>query len=665
MKFSPAYWSIVVLVLYHFALGTCPAHPPMAKSDKARTNRQLAAFIRSRLTHFSVDGQWQGDPDLKPNRSLEPLALSHALLASGDTKAISQANAYLSNANDLEWHRATFILLRYKALLTEKSRQNIRLILDRIAPEYLKPSWDFVGTNDNFPAMATAGCALYGEISGKKEYIQKAYERLLRFKAQLERSGVNSEYSSQAYCFLQIEPMAMLAEFTANAKLKTLALQVEERFWFDVLGHYYLPAHKMAAPYSRAYAWDMRGAGLTYSMLESVIPQLVPFQYLDDYFGSSEEWIKCRNAACYGITYHCPQYLVDELVNRKYLYSFIATADGSPGSDELDLAMHGLTMQTRTANEDDGVTEYGSWQTRIETYMTPKYALSSSLIPFHSGAQTENFLLVYPRKTVGQPQRNTATVFSRLVVNDQFTLKTPSHGYGDYGVVFDEMGRRMAIQEKNTVMVIYKPKPFLNKGLTSLRTCVFIPHSDWMTGPNPLDEVWIGDEKLAQKTGVSSRAEPVFVKDGNVYMAYIPLIGETMGGQPPVTVEEKEGYTILSFYNYRGPAIDLARRDLQNKGNGFICEVASSDEYPSFEAFRKVMLASIVHDEYRTYVHYRSNMVRNTKYERKGLSIEHEYSPGSEGIRFSAVNGQYLAKPRLKVSGGASSKIPLNTPELR
>jgi hypothetical protein len=627
--------------------------------DNQKATKQLSAFVEKRLNYFNQNGQWQGPIDLKVSRSLEPLALSHALLASGNTKAVEQANSYLSNAKDLEWHRANYIFLKYAALLSEKSKKNIRVILDKIAPEYLKPNWNFVGTNDNFPAMATAGCAMYAEISGDKTYSDKAYNRLLRFKEQLERCGVNSEYSSQAYCFLQIEPMAMLAEFTKNEPLKNLALKVEERFWFDVLGHFYLPAQKMAAPYSRAYSWDMRGQGLTYSMLEMVLGKSIPFRYLDDYFTDSEEWIKCRNAACYGISYHCPQYLVDELLSRKYPYSFIATADGSPGSDDIELIANGLTMQTRSFDQDDDITEYGSWQTRIETYMTPKYALSSSLVPFHSGAQTENFLLVYPRKNVRENHKNTATVFSRLVINDKMTLKTPSGGYGDYGVVFDEIGRRMVIQDKNVAMVIYKPKSFLNKGVSSLRTCVFIPNNDWMHGENSINEIWIGNTKLEGFEGNSTKSATVFVKDGDVFMAFIPLIGVDKGVKKPVTIEQKDGYTILSFYNYKGQAVDFTKRAFQNTGNGFVCEVSSSEE-SSFEAFRQKILAAKTTDEYRAYIHYRNNSVRNTRYEREGLSIENEYSPATESIRFIAVNGQYLSKPRLEVSGNATKRIPLN-----
>ena len=88
-----------------------------------------------------------------------------------------------------------------------------------------------------------------------------------------------------------------------------------------------------------------------------------------------------------------------------------------------------------------------------------------------------------------------------------------------------------------------------------------------------------------------------------------------------------------------------------NTGNGFVCDIASSDEYASFEAFREKMSKSKIIDEYVENVHSRRNVVRHTRYEREGLVLENEYSPCSEGIRYSTVNGHYISKPRIQVTG--------------
>lgn len=652
---SYSLFQLFVLALF---CGSCSLSNPknvdtqaFAQPVAGRAQKQLEAFIPKRLNYFSPQGGWIGPVQIKQSRSLEPLALSHALLESGNPKAVEQANFYLSNAQNLEWHRACFILLKYPKLLTEAAVKNVRSVLDRISTEYLKPSWDFVGVNDNFPSMATCGLGLYGEISGKKEYTEAALKRLLKYKDQLIRSGVCSEYSSQAYCFLQIEGMAMLAEYTSNQELKKLSLEVEAFYWFDVLGHFYLPARKMSAPYSRAYAWDMRGQGLTYSMLEQVIGNYLPSRLLDDYYDESEEWIKCRNSACYGVTYHCPEKYVQQLVNRKYPYSFIALGDGSPSSDDMEMALHNITMQNRKPLEDDGIMEYPAWQTRIETYMTNKYSVSTSTVPFHSGAQTENFLIVYPKKDFEQNFRNTATIFSRLVINNNETLDKTTDGYGDHGIVYDERGRRMAIQDKNTAMVLYKPKADFCADVKSLKTSVYIPDNNWMKGNNSPDEIWIGNKKTNKTAVFSDKYETVYLKDGNVFMAFIPLVPTSLPIRNAVQIEFRSGYTVLSFCSYEGEPRSFSKRAFMNIGSGFVCEIASSDEYSSFDAFRDKMSKVKITDEYRENVHSRMNTIRHTKYERNGIVLENEYSPCSEGIRYSTVNGQYISKPRIEVSG--------------
>lgn len=357
-----------------------------------------------------------------------------------------------------------------------------------------------------------------------------------------------------------------------------------------------MPARKMSAPFSRAYAWDMRGQGLTYSMLEQVIGKYLPFRLLDDYFEPSEEWIKCRNAACYGVTYHCPVKYVHQLVNRKYPYSFIAMADGSPSSDDMEMAIHNVTMQNRKGMKDDGIMEYPAWQTRIETYMTSKYSISTSTLPFHSGSQTENFLIVYPRTDFKLNFRNTATIFSRLIINNDETLDKSTDGYGDHGIVFNEKGRRMAIQDKNTAMVLYKPKADFCKNVKSLKTCIYIPDNNWMKNNTRIDEIWIGNKKIDSNTSFSTKSETVFLKDGNVFMAFVPLIPTSLPVDKAVQIEFRSGYTVLSFSSYEGTPRSFFKREFMNTGSGFVCEIASSDEYASSESFRKSMAQTKITD---------------------------------------------------------------------
>jgi hypothetical protein len=557
-----------------------------------------------------------------------------------------------------EWHRTNYFLSKYDSLISAKAKQEINVHLDKIADGFLEDHWNFVGTNDNFPCMATCGNILYAERTVNKEQLEKGMERLSQFKAQLTRSGVNTEYSSQAYCFLQIEPIAMIAELTKDEEIRKLALKIEERLWIDVLGHYHLPSGKMAGPWSRSYQWDMRGVGLPFSMFDYVLGEITPFVFLDDYFLPSEEWIKVRAASCYGNEYHCPQYLIDWVKNRKYPFHFIGTADGSASYDDLGMKKLGLNADTMNPFIDYDLEPYGAWNSRIETYMTKKYTVGSSTVPYHSGQQTESFLITYPKKNIDISPRNTATIFSRCIINGQETLSGHTDGYGDRSILFSERGRRMVAQHKNTVMVLYKPKRYNRTKVTSLSVGIYIPNDQWGDGTNTIDELWVGDRKVSGNIFTAKDNMTVYIRDGDVYMAFIPLVPVNYGTDYNLRVREHAGYTIVEFFNYQGEEKDFSRNQFALTGNGFICEVASTDEYPSFEAFKDKISQSKVVDEYRAYRHYRRNSQRYTRYYCNDLVLENEYSPIDEGLRFQTYNSEYLKKPILEVDGLDTSKIP-------
>ncbi|SIT08788.1 hypothetical protein SAMN05421766_10954 [Zobellia uliginosa] len=629
--------------------------------DKERAKDQLKHFFTpKRLAYFSKQGEWKGKEEWGFTRSLEPLAYCQAALASGNKKAIAQANRYLENFPDYyqEWHRVNFLLSKYGALISEKAKVKLEGHLKSIADGFLEDHWNFVGTNDNFPCMATCGNILYGERTGNTIQVEKGRERLQMFKRQLTRSGVNTEYSSQAYCFLQIEPIAMIAEMAQDSTIKKLALEIEERLWIDVLAHYHLPTAKMVGPWSRAYQWDMRGVGLPFAMFDFVLGDLTPYFRLDDYFLPSEEWIKVRAASCYGNEYHCPKYLVDWVKNRQYPFHFLATADGCASYDDRGMEKLGLNADAMDPFVDYDLEPYGAWNSRIETYMTEKYTIGSASIPYHSGEQTESFLVTYPKKNIVESPKNTATIFSRFIVNGQEKLSGATDGYGDRGILYSERGRRLVTQHKNTAVVLYRPKRYKREQVSSLSVGIYIPNDQWGDGANTIDEIWVGDDKIPGKDFTAKGHKTIYVKDGEVYMAFVPLVPVNYGSEYDLRIQEREGYTVIEFFNYQGEPIDFTRNQFALIGNGFVCEVASTEEYSSFEQFRKKIGGAKVEDNYRAYQHYRKNPHRYVKYDRGDLFIETEYSPIDEGVRYQTVNGKNVIKPVLETDGLEIGRIP-------
>lgn len=282
--------------------------------------------------------------------------------------------------------------------------------------------------------------------------------------------------------------------------------------------------------------------------------------------------------------------------------------------------------------------------------MTDHYSLGSSLVPYHSGAQTENFLAVYRN---GDHPRDVATVFSRLVINDDMALLAETDGYGNQGIVFNEWGRKIVVQEKNKAVVSYMPNLGFRKNVRSLKTCVFFPNERWGTGEQPFEEIWIGDSQAMIIDDSDVTVGPVCFRDGQVFMAIIPL-----SDSQRMELENRDGYTILSFTHYSGEEKTFTRRGFASMGGGFAFVIAFLAEYKTFTLFREAVADATAVSRYRNNVHYRQNPTRILEFTFDGDILKMEYSPASEGIRYVTINGQPQERPRLKVTGFQVETLP-------
>ncbi len=93
-------------------------------------------------------------------------------------------------------------------------------------------------------------------------------------------------------------------------------------------------------------------------------------------------------------------------------------------------------------------------------------------------------------------------------------------------------------------------------------------------------------------------------------------------------------------------------------GNGFVCEMGSKAEDGSFEAFRRRFADVTVRDFYRRTIHSRGAYTRHVHYSRPGLTLEMEYNPATEGIRYQAINGKVPDAPQLEATGLALERVP-------
>ena len=86
--------------------------------------------------------------------------------------------------------------------------------------------------------------------------------------------------------------------------------------------------------------------------------------------------------------------------------------------------------------------------------------------------------------------------------------------------------------------------------------------------------------------------------------------------------------------------------------------MSSKAEAGSFEAFRKRFASVTVRDFYRRTVHSRGAYTRHVHYSRPRLSLEMEYSPATEGIRYQTINGKVPDAPQLEATGLPVERVP-------
>src|SRR5690606_37706072 len=104
----------------------------------------------------------------------------------------------------------------------------------------------------------------------------------------------------------------------------------------------------------------------------------------------------------------------------------------------------------------------------------------------------------------------------------------------------------------------------------------------------PLDEIWVGSDRVDGLPFHSGWQQPVMIRDGSIYLAMRPLQPVNLGGaEPALEIAEANNHLIVSIYNLRDsePRMFPAFM-LDHTHNGVIFEIGSSSEYGNFSAFR-------------------------------------------------------------------------------
>lgn len=543
-------------------------------------------------------------------------------------------------------------LLRFRDKMDSDNMEKYENYVKNILDEFIHTDLDFVGVNDNFPCIATYIVLMGGIMFDRSDVYAVGIKRLEQLAEMFQRRGCQSEFNSQSYIAGQINAIALIAERMEDPHVKELALKCEERLWVDFLGHVMPNLCCSAGPRSRSYLSSYVGGVNAIKLLYQLFGEQAQVKPKTPYYS---DLLLCP--------LHCPTWLAEWYLNRTYPYEFHATFEVNSSNDGLPNGKRRGHQDgkpdpgTRDPYQEEDLYEYPSCAGSIHTYMEQEYSLGTATREFHNGQQTDSFLISYPKKKKPQSEEDAGWVFTRYVMNDKVPGQPnsyPEYGVNDSGFNPWDMGRKTCIQKKNSAMVLYKPKAYACKNVKSMRLCLIFPAKV----NDPVKEIYVGDEKVENYTGSYQNTESVFVSDGEIYMAFHPMILTNYGRKHAVTVEKTNDMVMVSFYNYEGEERDFTARGFLHTGNGFVCEVRKADAFADFEEFRKKTKKFVISDRFETNPHVRQTYQRISSYETDWVNLKCEYSPASEGIRYQMVDGKLLEEPKLSATGLCTEKLP-------
>ena len=520
----------------------------------------------------------------------------------------------------------------------------------------LDPHWDFIGVNDNTPAMIMAVCILAGEYFGKEEWIEVGLERLSQFEQSIEDRDFISEFTSPTYSSITVNVMAQLYNFSKIDSIRARALKCEQALWRQLLKVWHRGTSKLAGPYSRAYHIDsmghtskdrmlmyqVMGDDMTVHALNTTFRE-GGFEGLQIHAPNATAWwyMEFGNGSVSSAIYHCPREYIEEAMSVEYPVFVKGKAQVSASADNYLIKDYnsGMEGQGRTRGIDelkgqDDLHEYPAGVSEIYSYMSDYYTLGTCTKEFHNGIQTDSLFMLIADNSPISCQEEMTTLYTRYTINNMprsLTLKS-------------DMGRKVAYSYLGDGIVLYTPKTGLqnmNVGSTHKRD-EFVEISSLKCQvliDNRFDNIkgLEANGKALEVGDVLDSDTPIYVRFDKVYIAVYPVVKGRK-----VRIEQEDTMLSISLIDYEGDTRAFARKELKLVNSGFVVRARSVDEIESYEAFKAMCDTYEVEDVTYANLHTRFAVERKTKFVSEGISLESCYSPISEGIRYLRANGKLL-----------------------
>jgi hypothetical protein len=487
------------------------------------------------------------------------------------------------NAVEFALERLVHILLRAGDRLSPRTRKAIehamRLGFEEI--ERLDVHWTYT----NIYLLEVHNCIFGGELLDEPRLVERGVRRLIDWAERTKADGAPHEFNSPTYSAVQIIALAAVTQWAREGRAARAAREMEEYLWRHVASRWHAPTAQLAGPHSRAYRRDVTGApGFLKVLLYKLLGGARLLAETPYYSGPGRE-----GDIIVALTdLHCPP---DALALFR-----------QAGEREVHDVASGKQGQ------------------EIRTYLTPEFALGTMSRPYGAGEPPEPW-----------PQHNPCTVhylkeaapgygllYCRYVVNDRRPGQSVYPSSGLAADLWDE-GLFRSAQNRGNAIVAYGMLPRGYRAVSSLRLDVRL------FGPGDGTEILTSDGRWDGSEAVLAPGRPLVIAGGEAYIGLIPLVQDRLDPAAPVTLWRDGTETVISVYNYRGPAKSFWEyRSLSgpfwkgNVRNGFIVSVAPRSQYLSAAAFLDDLRATPLTDE-------TNGTVRRIRFGEGTAAVELEY----------------------------------------
>lgn len=543
--------------------------------------------------------------------SREYLWFADLYYSSNESLRIKAANELIQRPNLLEpkcpftFFYSAFLIYKHKSKMTPETYAVLRNYIADDADYSTEKVWDFVAVNDNMPAMHMTALYLASKILDRPDLMAVSKRRLEFLHRMLTYTGNSSEFNSPTYTPLMLLSLSVLAEFAdpEDDDIRTLALKCEDIMWRLVFDLFHKDFHVVPGPYSRAYLVDSTAGMHQYGfVLYQVLGDRLKYNPVNTLFAGNYDngvnvihrHLQFMQISCFTFStmpYHCDPQIIEDALNCQYPKVVRSRAEISASAETYMDYSDPLT-----------IFEFPAGVSELYTYIEDEYALGTCTKPFHNGAQTNAFHLLF--KGDIQP----GTMFS-VMVQDGVKISRKQHVVNNWG----EYGRSFASQDKNTAVVLYHAKPVFRDTVKALSVKLFIHRG----------EKFVEDVKLINNH--------VYLKLPQIYVAIAPACPHLKG----VHLQYENEFFVIEIENEMEKEAPFTQRELMLHLNGFVIEVRKQSEYNNFSDFISDFAEFDIYDNRYENMHTRYANHREFSYKRGNRMFECDYSIVSEGIRYN------------------------------